>query len=91
MVANLKKHHISKEYLFQVSASVNLEAFLEANNLRWLRNTGVEDLQAGQATGFAKELLDLKETASDDNLVDSDEESDDERSDVEEENKDTQR
>jgi len=73
-----------------VSASVNLEAFLEANNLRWLRNTGVEDLQAGQATGFAKELLDLKETAFDDNLVDSDEESDDERSDVEEEDKATQ-
>ena len=70
---------------------MNLEAFLEANNLRWLRNTGVEDLQAGQATGFAKELLDLKETAFDDNLVDSDEESDEERSDVEEEDKDTER
>ena len=105
MVANLKNHYISKDYLLQVSASVNLETFLEANSLRWLRNTGAGGLQARQAAGgIAKELLDLETTdvfsgdrvyleaadLDDNNLV-SEEESDNETSAVEEEDNDTER
>ena len=94
-----------KGYLFQVSASGNLEAFLEANNLRWLGSTGAGSFQSEQATGFAKDLLDLEEPdvpyvdlldleapALSDNLVildDSDEESDDETSDDNDDEDDT--
>ena len=63
LVALFKGRCISKGYLFQLSGSGNLEAFLEANNLRWLGNTGAGGLQAGQgqAAGFTKDLLDLEE------------------------------
>ena len=88
-----------------MSASGNLEAFLEAKNLRWLGSTGAGSFQSGQATGFAKDLLDLEEPdvpavdlldleapALSDNLVildDSDEESDDETSDDNDDEDDT--
>jgi len=46
-----------------VSASENLEAFLEANNLRWLGSSGAGGFQSGQGqeAGVAKDLLDLEE------------------------------
>jgi len=46
-----------------LNGSGNLEAFLEANNLRWLGNTGAGGLQSGQgqAAGVTKDLLDLEE------------------------------
>merc|ERR1719397_1629068 len=42
-----------------LSASGNLDAFLEENNLRWLGSTGAGG--QGQAAGFTKDLLDLEE------------------------------
>ena len=105
MVSHFKRYCISKGYLFKVSASGNLEAFLEANNLRWLGSSGAGGFRSGQATGVAKDLLDLEEPdvysgdlldleapALADNLVildDSDEESDDETSDDDEDEDDT--
>ena len=86
-------HCISKGYLFQLSASGHIDAFLEENNLRWLGSTGAGSLQAGQgqAAGVTKDLLDLEKPdvfsgdlldleapALADNLVILDDDSDDE-------------
>ena len=63
--------HISRGIVFQrtsvsgvtQSASENLEAFLEANNLRWLGSSEAGGFQSGQGqeAGVAKDLLDLEE------------------------------
>ena len=90
-------------WLFEVRASGNLKAFLEANNLQWLGSSG--GFQSGQTVGVAKDLLDLEEPdvysgdlldleapALADNLVihdDSDEESDEESSDDDEDEDDS--